>query len=89
MYLYICCIYIYIYINENQTIIKLTAAFGVDAAYSCVSTRSSFEWNTPPYDVPDMHAKPGTPCSNYNGYCDVFQKCREVRKPSNKPLAPR
>ncbi|KAF8784914.1 Disintegrin and metalloproteinase like protein [Argiope bruennichi] len=42
--------------------------------YSC---KSSFEWNSSPYDVPDLYAKPGTPCDNYNGYCDVFQKCRE------------
>ncbi|XP_013164878.1 PREDICTED: uncharacterized protein LOC106115840 [Papilio xuthus] len=47
--------------------------------------RSSFHWNTPPYDVPDMYAKPGTPCNDYNGYCDVFQRCREV-DPSG-PLA--
>ncbi|EFX84015.1 hypothetical protein DAPPUDRAFT_99915 [Daphnia pulex] len=46
---------------------------------------SSFEWNTPPYDVPSAHAKAGTPCNNYNGYCDVFQRCREV-DPSG-PLA--
>lgn len=25
-----------------------------------------------------MFAKPGTPCNDYNGYCDVFRKCREV-----------
>ncbi|XP_055927668.1 disintegrin and metalloproteinase domain-containing protein 10-like [Argiope bruennichi] len=50
--------------------------------YSC---KSSFEWNSSPYDVPDLYAKPGTPCDNYNGYCDVFQKCREV-DPSG-PLA--
>lgn len=47
--------------------------------------QSSFQWNTVPYDVPDMYAKPGTPCNDYNGYCDVFQKCREV-DPSG-PLA--
>lgn len=46
---------------------------------------SSFDWNTSPYDVPDMYAKPGTPCNDYNGYCDVFQRCREV-DPSG-PLA--
>lgn len=46
---------------------------------------SSFEWNKSPYDVPDMFAKPGTPCNDYIGYCDVFQKCREV-DPSG-PLA--
>lgn len=40
--------------------------------------RSSFQWNEAPYDVPDMFAKPGTPCNDYNGYCDVFKKCREV-----------
>merc|ERR1711892_30009 len=38
-----------------------------------------------PRDVPDMYSKPGTPCNNYQGYCDVFQKCREV-DPSG-PLA--
>lgn len=47
--------------------------------------KSSFEWNDPPFDVPDMYAKAGTPCNDYNGYCDVFQKCREV-DPSG-PLA--
>lgn len=46
---------------------------------------SSFEWNELPYDIPDMFSKPGTPCNDYNGYCDVFQKCREV-DPSG-PLA--
>ncbi|CAG0898680.1 unnamed protein product, partial [Darwinula stevensoni] len=46
---------------------------------------SSFDWNVPPYDVPDMYAKAGTPCDDYSGYCDVFQKCREV-DPSG-PLA--
>lgn len=46
---------------------------------------SSFEWNDMPYDIPDMFSKPGTPCNDYNGYCDVFQMCREV-DPSG-PLA--
>ena len=32
-----------------------------------------------------MFSKPGSPCNNYQGYCDVFQKCREV-DPSG-PLA--
>jgi len=44
---------------------------------------SSFELNEKPRDVPDMYSKPGTPCNNYQGYCDVFQKCREV-----DPLGP-
>ncbi|XP_063987004.1 disintegrin and metalloproteinase domain-containing protein 10-like isoform X2 [Diachasmimorpha longicaudata] len=39
---------------------------------------SSFEWNSPPYEIPNMMSKPGTPCNDYNGYCDIFQKCREV-----------
>ncbi|XP_053204825.1 disintegrin and metalloproteinase domain-containing protein 10-like [Panonychus citri] len=47
--------------------------------------KSSFEWNTAPLDVPDLYSKPGTPCNNYNGYCDIFQQCREV-DPSG-PLA--
>ncbi|CAG9860192.1 unnamed protein product [Phyllotreta striolata] len=46
---------------------------------------SSFQWNDMPYDIPDMYSKPGTPCNNYIGYCDVFQMCREV-DPSG-PLA--
>ncbi|XP_063909191.1 disintegrin and metalloproteinase domain-containing protein 10-like [Zophobas morio] len=46
---------------------------------------SSFDWNNMPYDVPDMYSKPGTPCNDYSGYCDVFQMCREV-DPSG-PLA--
>lgn len=44
--------------------------------------RSSFAWNSAPYDIPDMLSKPGTPCNDYNGYCDVFQRCREVIQPS-------
>ena len=39
---------------------------------------SSFELNKAPLDVPDMFSKPGNPCNNYAGYCDVFQKCREI-----------
>ncbi|XP_050421429.1 disintegrin and metalloproteinase domain-containing protein 10 [Adelges cooleyi] len=46
---------------------------------------SSYSWNNVPYDIPDMYSKPGTPCNDYNGYCDVFQRCREV-DPSG-PLA--
>lgn len=46
---------------------------------------SSFDWNDMPYDIPDMYSKPGTPCNDYSGYCDVFQMCREV-DPSG-PLA--
>jgi hypothetical protein len=46
---------------------------------------SSLEWNDKPYDIPDLFAKPGSPCNDYNGYCDVFQNCREV-DPSG-PLA--
>lgn len=47
--------------------------------------KSSYELNTPPFDIPDLKAKPGTPCNDYIGYCDVFQNCREV-DPSG-PLA--
>ncbi|XP_034948232.1 disintegrin and metalloproteinase domain-containing protein 10-like [Chelonus insularis] len=39
---------------------------------------SSFDWNSPPYEIPNMMSKPGTPCNDYNGYCDIFQRCREV-----------
>lgn len=46
---------------------------------------SSFHWNEKPFDIPDLYAKPGSPCNDYNGYCDVFQNCREV-DPSG-PLA--
>ncbi|KAB7505749.1 Disintegrin and metalloproteinase domain-containing protein 10 [Armadillidium nasatum] len=47
-------------------------------ANSYVCVLSSFDWNVPPFNIPDMYAKPGTPCDNYKGYCDVFQKCREM-----------
>lgn len=47
--------------------------------FSMCPIRSSFQFNQAPYDVPNMYAKPGTPCNDYNGYCDVFRKCREVR----------
>lgn len=43
-----------------------------------MESRSSFDWNLPPYDIPDMFSKPGTPCNDYNGYCDMFQRCRDV-----------
>lgn len=51
-----------------------------------IISRSSFDWNAPPYDIPDMFSKPGTPCNDYNGYCDVFQKCREVGAQNKKNL---
>ena len=28
--------------------------------------------------LPDLMAKPGMPCNDYNGYCDMFHRCREV-----------
>ena len=37
-----------------------------------------FQLNSAPADIPDMYSKPGTACNEYTGYCDVFQKCREV-----------
>lgn len=40
--------------------------------------KSSFEWNSPPYDVPDLLAKPGSPCNQYLGYCDVNLQCHEI-----------
>ena len=40
--------------------------------------------NAAPRDIPDMYSKPGTACNDYTGYCDVFQKCREVRNSSSK-----
>lgn len=46
---------------------------------------SSFELNTSPNDVPDLYAKPGSPCNNFTGYCDAYRTCREV-DPSG-PLA--
>ncbi|XP_037090955.1 disintegrin and metalloproteinase domain-containing protein 10-like [Pollicipes pollicipes] len=40
--------------------------------------RSSFEWNESPFEIPARYSRPGTPCNQYAGYCDVFQQCREV-----------
>lgn len=63
------CIYIYVF---------FFIAIKINVSMIDVARRSSFDWNSPPYDIPDMFSKPGTPCNDYNGYCDVFQKCREV-----------
>lgn len=46
---------------------------------------SSYQWNEPPFDVPNLYSKPGSPCKNYTGYCDAYHVCREV-DPSG-PLA--
>ena len=27
-----------------------------------------------------LSLRPGAPCDNFQGYCDVFLKCRQVRK---------
>ena len=40
----------------------------------------NFQLNSAPADIPDMYSKPGTACNEYTGYCDVFQKCREVNR---------
>lgn len=68
-----------------STLLVSCCWFAVARINIFVVRRSSFDWNDAPYDIPDMFSKPGTPCSDYNGYCDVFQKCREV-DPSG-PLA--
>jgi len=47
--------------------------------------KSSFSWNEGAYEVPNLYAKPGSPCRNYTGYCDSYHNCREV-DPSG-PLA--
>jgi len=39
---------------------------------------SSFGWNKNPFTSRDRYVKPGAPCYNHRGYCDVFLKCREV-----------
>ena len=33
----------------------------------------------------ELKQSPGAPCDNYNGYCDVFLKCRKVD--ADGPLA--
>ena len=43
---------------------------------------------TPTRDIPKMvelKQSPGAPCDNFNGYCDVFLKCRKVD--ADGPLA--
>lgn len=70
---------------ENRKINGFFLFFFPSIQKTETNERSSFEWNQSPYDVPDLYAKPGTPCDNYNGYCDVNQRCREV-DPSS-PLA--
>ncbi len=36
-------------------------------------------------DQPGILLRPGAPCDNYRGYCDIFLKCRSVD--SNGPLS--
>lgn len=36
-------------------------------------------------DVKVLYQMPGAPCNDYQGYCDVFYKCRNVD--SNGPLS--
>lgn len=64
--------------GETGLLAKLVEQTGIEKSSLC---RSSFAWNSAPYDIPDMLSKPGTPCNDYNGYCDVFQRCREVIQP--------
>ncbi|XP_064595788.1 disintegrin and metalloproteinase domain-containing protein 10-like [Liolophura sinensis] len=40
--------------------------------------RSSYEFNDAHNALPNTSAQPGSPCNNYQGFCDVFHKCREV-----------
>lgn len=62
-------------VSVHDTIATMSSPFLISVF--CV-IRSSYSWNNVPYDIPDMYSKPGTPCNDYNGYCDVFQRCREV-----------
>lgn len=36
-------------------------------------------------NINDLLCSPGAPCNNFQGYCDVFQKCRDVD--ANGPLS--
>ncbi|CAD5110616.1 DgyrCDS2 [Dimorphilus gyrociliatus] len=45
--------------------------------------KSSFSWNESPTNLPNLLARPGSPCANYKGYCDVFHKCRSVDEESS------
>ena len=56
---------------------KFSAQASINTPFS-PNLRSSFDWNTAPYAIPDLYSKAGTPCDQYRGYCDVFRKCREV-----------
>jgi len=41
--------------------------------------RAALEWNEMErVNIPQLTAKPGSPCFNFRGFCDVFHKCREV-----------
>ena len=41
--------------------------------------RPAVEWNEMErFSIPQLSAKPGSPCFNFRGFCDVFHKCREV-----------
>lgn len=43
-----------------------------------LTCKSSHQWE----NIPEILSKPGSPCNNYAGSCDVFHKCRPL-KPEN------
>ena len=59
------------FISLTQYLIK---QFNVIRLDLFVLFRSTYQIS----DIPDSLALPGTPCNNFQGYCDVFQKCRMV-----------
>uniref|UniRef100_H2Y604 ADAM10 endopeptidase n=1 Tax=Ciona savignyi TaxID=51511 RepID=H2Y604_CIOSA len=59
--------------SKNRTLLCHTCCQSQGNTSSCKSTGEYSQFN---YTV--VHVLPGSACENYNGYCDVFSKCRKV-----------
>nr|XP_002127224.2 disintegrin and metalloproteinase domain-containing protein 10-like [Ciona intestinalis] len=59
--------------SKNRTLLCHTCCKLPGNSSTCKSTGEYAQFN---YSV--IHVLPGSACENYNGYCDVFSKCRKV-----------
>eukprot|EP00096_Caligus_rogercresseyi_P006998 TRINITY_DN2419_c0_g1_i1.p1 TRINITY_DN2419_c0_g1~~TRINITY_DN2419_c0_g1_i1.p1 ORF type:complete len:912 (+),score=234.10 TRINITY_DN2419_c0_g1_i1:255-2990(+) len=54
-------------------------------SHTCMSTTELVQFGFIPRLTHGLSLRPGSPCDNYRGYCDVFLKCRRVD--ADGPLA--
>ena len=59
----------------TQTLL-LVMRFMLDA--TCSAIYPIFAWNVYQNQIFSFCYSSGTPCNDYNGYCDILNKCRDV-----------